>query len=101
LGSTLGRLSKREVRQVDRAVTVGPDDGYEFLRQLTVPALALRGAKDGVPDPPCIDVTIVPGGHMSPLGAPDEVLAFVRRVIALGDDPERDGDHGKGSGGVS
>jgi len=49
----MGRLSNREVRQVDMAVVVAPDDGLEFAKRLRVSA-----------------------------------LAFVRRVVALGDPPE-------------
>ena len=68
-----------------RSTVVAPDDGFEFIKRLRVPALALRGEKDSVPDPPGIELTVVPGGHMSPLEAPEEMLGFVRRVIALGD----------------
>lgn len=84
LRATMGRLSIREVRHVDMAVVVNPDDGFKFLRRLSTPTLALKGEKDYVPDPPDIDLTIVPGGHMSPKEAPDQVLDFIRSVLALG-----------------
>lgn len=83
LQATMGRLSNREVRQVDMAVVINPDDGFAILRRLSVPALALKGAKDYVPEPPGLDLTIVPGGHMSPAEAPDAVVAFIQRVLAL------------------
>lgn len=83
LQTTMGRLSFREVRHVDMAVVINPDDGFEFLRRLSTPTLALKGEKDYVPEPPGIELTIVPGGHMSPKEAPDQVLEFIRAVIAL------------------
>lgn len=86
LQATMGRLSNREVRQVDMAVVIDPDDGFAILRRLTVPALALKGEHDYVPAPPGLDLTIVPGGHMISAEAPDAVQAFVRRVIALGEE---------------
>jgi 3-oxoadipate enol-lactonase len=83
LVATMGRLSNAEVRHVDMAVVINPDDGFRLLCQLSVPALTLKGEKDYVPEPPGLDVTIVPGGHISPMEAPDEVLAFIRRVLLL------------------
>jgi hypothetical protein len=44
-----------------RSTVVAPDDGFEFIKRLRVPALALRGEKDSVPDPPGIELTVVPG----------------------------------------
>lgn len=84
LQATMGRLSIREIRHVDMAVVINPDDGFEFLRRLSPPTLALKGEKDYVPEPPGIDLTIVPGGHMSPAEAPEQVLEFIRAVLALG-----------------
>lgn len=81
--ASLGRLSNSEVRQVDMAVVINPDDGFVVLRRLTVPALALKGEQDYVPAPPGLDLTLVPGGHMSPAEAPQAVLAFIHRVLAL------------------
>jgi pimeloyl-ACP methyl ester carboxylesterase len=81
--ATMGRLSNAEVRHVDMAVVVAPDDGFRVLHRLSVPALALKGEKDYVPKPSGLDLTIVPGGHMSPKEAPDEVLTFIRRVLSL------------------
>ena len=81
--ATMDRLSDREVRQVDIAVVINPDNGFEVAKQLSVPALALRGEKDYVPEPPSIQTTTVPGGHISPLEAPRQVQDFVQRVIKL------------------
>lgn len=86
LQATMGRLSNSEVRQVDMAVVINPDDGFRILRQLNVPALALKGVKDYVPEPPGLDLTVVPGGHMSPAESPDAVITFIYRVLALAED---------------
>lgn len=83
LKTTMGRLSNRAVRQVDNAVVVNPDNGFEVAKQLTMPALALRGEQDYVPAPPNIPLTIVHGGHISPLEAPSQVQDFVQEVINL------------------
>ena len=83
LKATMDRLSDREVRQVDIAVVIKPDNGFEVAKRLTAPALALRGEKDYVPEPPSIQTTTVPGGHISPLEAPRQVQDFVQRVIKL------------------
>lgn len=83
LQTTMGRLSNREVRHVDMTVVINPDNGFRILRHLSVRTLALKGEQDYVPVPPGLDLTIVPGGHMSPAEAPDAVLEFIRRVLAL------------------
>lgn len=71
------------IRQLDIAVVIMPDHGFEVAKRLTAPALALRGEKDYVPEPPNIPLTIVPGGHISPLEAPSGVQDFVQEVIKL------------------
>jgi len=81
LKTSMGRLSNRAVREVDLAVVINPDNGFEVLKKLQVPALALRGEKDYVPNPPNIQLVIVPGGYISPLEAPSQVQDFVQEVI--------------------
>ncbi|MBL4649249.1 MAG: hypothetical protein JKY03_05915, partial [Aureispira sp.] len=45
--------------------------------------IALKGRTDHVKNPPKLELTLVDGGHVSPLVAPKEVLNFVREVISL------------------
>ena len=54
LKTTMGWLTDREVRQVNIAVVIKPDNSFEVAKRLTAPALALRGEKDYVPEPPRI-----------------------------------------------
>lgn len=77
-------MSDAEIRHVDATVVYGAKgDGAELVRGLKVPAAALRGAKDYVPDPPGLELEIVPGGHSSPVESPKEVSAFVLRLRGL------------------
>jgi pimeloyl-ACP methyl ester carboxylesterase len=80
---TMGCLSNRSLRRVDTAVRMAVDSGYVWLNQLKVPALALRGEQDYVPDPSPIPLRVVPGGHISPLEAREEMLDFIQRVMDL------------------
>lgn len=77
------QLSIDEVKQTDHAVITHVGDGREYVRRLDVPALALVGAEDYVGVSPQLDTRTVPGGHVSPLEAHDEFVAFVRDVITL------------------
>ena len=77
-------MSDAEIRHVDVTVAFGAKgDGAELVRGLKIPAAALRGVEDYVPDPPGLELEIVPGGHSSPVEAPKEVAAFVQRLRAL------------------
>ena len=81
----MGVLSLPELRHVDRTVVFGAKgDGADLVRRLKVPAAALRGREDYVPDPPGLECRIVSGGHSSPVEAPEEVSDFVLRVRRLG-----------------
>lgn len=75
------QMTAKEIRHVDRAVVINPDDGFIFLPKLTCIVKALKGEKDYVPTPPGIETTIVPGGHISPLEAPKEVTNFIQALI--------------------
>ncbi len=77
------KMSDADIRQVDIPVRIIQDDGFRFISELTVPTLALKGKTDYVPIPAGIKTTLVQGGHVSPLEAPDEVSQFIREVIAL------------------
>lgn len=75
------KMSAKEIRHVDRAVVINPDDGFIFLPKITCKVKALKGKEDYVPTPPGIETTIVPGGHISPLEAPKEVTNFVMQLM--------------------
>ncbi len=75
------KMTAREIRQVDQAVVINPDDGFKFLKNITSKAKALKGETDYVPKPPGIETIIVPGGHISPLEAPEEVTDFIQQLI--------------------
>ena len=81
---TLALLSNDELRTIDRRVIVEADDGRPLLAALSVPTLALKGEEDYVPAPPGLPLTLVPGGHVSPLEEPERVVAFIREVVRLG-----------------
>ncbi len=83
LKNDMDKLSHSEIRQVDIAVRILQDDGFRFVNQLKMPSLVLKGESDYVPSPPGIESTIVRGGHVSPLEAPEAVTAFIRQVIAM------------------
>lgn len=78
---SMSQLSNKAIRQTDRAVISRVGSGYPYLEQLQVPALALRGKQDYVPDPPGIATTLVSGQHTSPLEAPEQVLEWIREVM--------------------
>jgi pimeloyl-ACP methyl ester carboxylesterase len=80
----MGRLSYREVWQVDMAVVIAPDNGFEIVKKLKVPALGPRGQHDYVPEiAPHISIRMVHGGHISPLESPQEFQRFVQDVVRL------------------
>ncbi|HVU94083.1 MAG TPA: alpha/beta hydrolase [Puia sp.] len=74
-------LSNRQIRQIDKAVMIDPEDSTSLIETLKVEAVALRGEEDFVPTPPRIETIIVKGGHVSPLEQPAEVSNFISRLI--------------------
>ena len=74
-------LPNRDWRFTDRAVILRADDARPYLQQLKVPAFALRGEHDYVPDPESLPLTVVSGGHVSPLEAPEEVVKFLGKIL--------------------
>jgi hypothetical protein len=77
----MSKLSNKEVRITDKHVILKAENTLEKIQSLNIPAIALKGREDYVPVAENIDYTIVEGGHVSPLEAPEEVLLFIRRVI--------------------
>lgn len=88
LERSMGQLSNSEVRATDRNVILQSEDTRSLIEVLTVPAMALKGKEDYVPAPPRIPLTLVEGGHISPLEVPESVQAFVRQVINLAEPQE-------------
>jgi len=83
------RLSVRPPKEIARvidAVLLRPEDATHLLRDLTVPALAVVGQSDYVGKPPGLNVTVAPGGHISPHEAPDETRAAIKKVLLLAGD---------------
>ena len=80
---SLAVLSDAALRTIDRRVIVEADDARPLLESLRVPTLALKGAEDYVPAPPGLPLTLVPGGHVSPLEEPERVVKFMRKVVQL------------------
>ena len=76
-------LSNRNWRYTDHAVILQADDASPYLQQLKVPAFALRGVHDYVPNPQGLPLTVVAGGHVSPMESPEEVVKFLQQIITL------------------
>lgn len=74
----MSKLSGRAIRKIDRIVIMNADDATELVRTLPVPARALKGEEDYVPTPPRLQLTVVRGGHISPVEAADDVTAFIK-----------------------
>lgn len=83
LNISMGKLTNKEVKLIDKIVIIQADDATDKAKNLKVPALALKGKEDYVPNPPKLEVTLVEGGHVSPVEVPKEVLNFIQKVIAL------------------
>jgi pimeloyl-ACP methyl ester carboxylesterase len=80
------RLSARPPKEISRvidAVLLNPGDGTNLLKELTVPTLAVVGQSDYVGEPPGLNVTVVPGGHISPHEAPEETRAALKHIVLL------------------
>ena len=77
------KLTDSEIRQTNRAVIIQAENAETLIRDLKVPALALKGEEDYVEAPPVLPLTVVAGGHTSPLEAGMEVSMFIRKVIQL------------------
>jgi len=83
LDRSMRLLSTKQIRQTDQRVIMQVEDASDKISQLVVPALALKGREDYVPQSSALPYTLVAGGHVSPLEAPEEVFEFVQKVLNL------------------
>lgn len=77
----MNNLTNKQIRQTDSAVILQAEDAREWIVNLGVKAIALKGEEDYVPIPPGIETTIVGGGHISPIEKPKEVLDCINRLL--------------------
>lgn len=82
LRDAMASLSDHDVRTIDRRVILEADDARPLLEGLRGRVSLLRGREDYVPDPPGWPVTVVEGGHVSPLEVPRAVADFLREALA-------------------
>lgn len=83
LSTPMALLSNKEVKQTDKSVIMKAEDATPHLKKVKSFALALKGEEDYVPDPSAfLKTQIVPGGHVSPLEAPEQVFDLVQKVLA-------------------
>jgi 3-oxoadipate enol-lactonase len=73
-------LSNSQVRQIDKNVIIDAEDTSSLIIHLQVKAIALKGKEDYVPTPRRIETWIVDGGHVSPIEAPEKVIALIRML---------------------
>jgi pimeloyl-ACP methyl ester carboxylesterase len=83
LKTSMVKLSNKEIRLTDEYVILNAHDDAPLVKNLHVPALALKGKEDYVPATPTLQTTIVRGGHLSPIESPREVTEFCQSVIEL------------------
>jgi pimeloyl-ACP methyl ester carboxylesterase len=79
----MSRLSNRVIKATDTYVILNAEDSTPLIHELTVHAHAIKGLDDYVPEPP-LPTTVITGGHVSPLEAPEEVLTFILEIIQSG-----------------
>ena len=82
------RLSQRPAKEIARtieSVILQAQDSASLLQTLQVPAIAVVGETDYVGIPPKVDCMTVPGGHISPHEAEEEVKHVIQRVLDLAD----------------
>lgn len=82
----MARMSDRQIRSTDQFVILDAEDSSGLIRKLQVPAMAMKGEEDYVPEPPGLETELVGGGHISPLEEPEKVLHFIHRVVKMGED---------------
>jgi 3-oxoadipate enol-lactonase len=81
LDRSMSILSNGDIKYTDLAVIMNADDGEAYLRNLEIPAIALKGEDDYVPVSEHLHTWIVAGGHVSPLEAPEQVFVFIQEVL--------------------
>jgi 3-oxoadipate enol-lactonase len=82
------RLPKRPAKEIARtieAVILKAQDAVSLIQNLQVPAMAVIGETDYVGIPPKLEVLTVPGGHVSPQEAEEDVSKAIKRVLDLAD----------------
>ena len=79
--SSMGKLTRAEIRHTDRSVIMKAENIDPMIQSLKIPALALKGKEDYVPQPKPLKTKIVTGGHVSPIEVPEEVYTFIINVI--------------------
>jgi 3-oxoadipate enol-lactonase len=80
------RLSKRPAQEIARtieAVILKPSDSASLIQALRIPALVVVGETDYVGITPKAQFFIVPGGHISPHEAEEEVRKAIKQVLEL------------------
>ncbi len=82
----MSKLKGKEIKATDQAVILEAVNTSVLIKNLKVKNLALKGIDDYVPEPKNLKTIIVPGGHVSALEAPLEVINFCKEVFALADD---------------
>ncbi len=81
LKTPMSKLTHKEVKRVDQFVIINAQDASALITGLKVPAFALKGTEDYVPQPPVLETTLVAGGHVSPLENPQAVIDFCGKVV--------------------
>lgn len=77
----MSRLSGRDIRHTDRAVRLEAEDAAQLAAGLPMPVLAVAGEEDYAGLPPVAQAWTVPGGHISPLEAPDAVARMLAQLL--------------------
>lgn len=80
------RLSQRPAQEIARtieAVILNARDAVSLIQHLQVPTIAVVGEADYVGIPPKLQVLTVPGGHVSPSEAEEDVRKIIKRVLDL------------------
>ena len=78
---SLDHLSNRDIRKTHKAVISNVESGYPFLKKLKVPAWAIKGKEDYVPDLKTIETEVVDGKHTTPLEQPERVFELITQMV--------------------
>lgn len=84
------RMGRGELARTIHSVILDPPDGVDLALGLDVPLRVLAGEEDyvlgeGVRErlaAGCVDVRVIPGGHMSPVEAPGQVAEAIEAIAA-------------------
>jgi pimeloyl-ACP methyl ester carboxylesterase len=81
LKRSMGSLSIKEIRYIDKTVIFNSDDASDMLADLKIKAISINGKDDYLKPPPFIESFVIDGGHVSPLENPQEVLTLIKKFI--------------------